>query len=254
MKTSLIDKIALVTGGSRSLGKEVALQLAKDGADVIITYKNQKTAAESVVEEIKAMGRKSASVQVDLNGTRELPKLEEEIQKILSNWGQEKFDILINNAGVISNKPLHILSEEDLDNQYNTNYKSVVFLTQRLLNHLSDGGRVINIGSGTTRFAFQPLVGYGPIKAAVEVFTMYLAKILGERKITANVVSPGALDTDFNAEIFSNPDVTGYVASQTALGRVGLPTDVSGVISFLSSEAGGWINGQRIEVSGGYHL
>lgn len=251
---TLSKKTALVTGGSRSLGKAIALTLAQDGADVIITYNTQKEAAESVVSEIQSIGRQAMALQVNLAGMAEIDALVEQVNSGLNEWGANGLDILVNNAGVISQKPLEFLSEEDLDRQYSTNYKSVVFLSQKLIPHLNEGGRIINVGSGTTRFAFPPLVGYAPIKSAVETFTLYLAKILGEKKITANVVSPGALDTDFNADIFQNEEVVNFVASQTALGRVGLPSDVSGVVSFLCSEKGGWINGQRIEISGGYHL
>lgn len=252
---TLSNKIALVTGGSRSLGQAVAIRLAEAGADVVLTYRSQQGAAAETVAHIQALGRRAAALPVDLTGTANISAFAESFRKILAEWGHDRFDILVNNAGIICQKPFAHVSEEDLDAQYETNFKSVFFLSQELLNDLNDGGRIINIGSGTTRTAFGPLIAYATIKSAVESLTQYLAKELGGRQITANVVSPGALDTDFNHDLFQgNPEARGYIASITALGRVGLPTDVAGVITFLCTDEGGWISGQRIEVSGGAYL
>ncbi len=253
--STLENKVALVTGGSRSLGKAVALRLAKAGADVCITYRSQAEAAQAVVAEIEAMGRKATALQVDLEGTDNIASFVEQFRGVLETWGTDKFHILINNAGILSRKPFAVVSEADLDAQYNTNFKSVFFLTQQLVNDLADGGRIINLGSGTTRTAFGPLIAYATIKAAVELLSQYLAKELGPRHITVNAVSPGALDTDFNKDLFeSMPQATDYIASITALGRVGVPQDVEGVIAFLCSDEAGWITGQRLEISGGAYL
>ena len=253
--TTLENKVALVTGGSRSLGKETALRLASLGADVCITYRAQSIAAQETVDEIERMGRKAVALQVDLSGTAQIDSFLKQFEAVLQEWGSDKFDILVNNAGILSQKPFEYVSEADLDAQYNTNFKSVFFLTQALLAMLQDGGRIINLGSGTTRTAFLPLIAYATIKSAVELLTQYLAKHLGERQITVNTVSPGALDTDFNKELFdSNPGAKDYIASITALGRVGVVQDVAGVIAFLCTEEAQWITGQRLEISGGAYL
>lgn len=252
---TLENKVALVTGGSRSLGKAVALRLAKAGAHVCLTYHSQAGAAEQTVAEIVALGRKAAAFQVDLEGTANLATFVEQFKGILDEWGSDKFDILVNNAGTLCRKPFAMVTEADLDAQYNTNFKSVFFLTQHLVNDLRDGGRIINLGSGTTRTALEPLIAYATMKSAIELLTQYLAKELGRRQITVNVVSPGALDTDFNKELFeARPGAKDHIASITALGRVGVPQDVAGVIAFLCTAEAGWITGQRLEVSGGAHL
>lgn len=251
----LENKVALVTGGSRSLGKETALRLAALGADVCLTYHSQSEAAQQTVAEIEGMGRKAIALQADFAGTAHIAAFVEQFRGVLREWGIEKFDILVNNAGVLTRKPFPYVSEEDLDAQYNTNFKSVFFLTQTLVNDLRDGGRIINLGSGTTRTAFSPLIAYATIKSAVELFTQYLAKELGQRQITVNTVAPGALDTDFNKELFSErPEARDYIASITALGRVGVAEDAASVIAFLCTDGGRWITGQRLEVSGGAYL
>lgn len=252
---ALENKVALVTGGSRSLGKEVALRLARLGADVCLTYHSQAEAAQQTVAEIEAMGRKAAALQVDLQGTANIAAFVEQFRGVLNEWDRDKFDILVNNAGILCRKPFAAVSEADLDAQYETNFKSVFFLTQQLGDDLQDGGRIINLGSGTTRTAFGPLIAYATIKSAVELFTQYLAKELGQRQITVNVVAPGALDTDFNKDLFEEaPGAKDYIASITALGRVGVAQDAAGVIAFLCTDQAGWITGQRLEVSGGAYL
>lgn len=251
----LETQVALVTGGSRSLGKETALRLAKLGADVCLTYHSQAEAAQQTVAEIERMGRKSAALQADFGSTAHIASFVEQFRGVLRDWGTDKFDILVNNAGILTRKPFAFVSEADLDAQYNTNFKSVFFLTQALIGDLCDGGRIINLGSGTTRTAFAPLIAYATMKSAVELFTQYLAKELGQRQITVNAVAPGALDTDFNKELFSErPEARDYIASITALGRVGVAEDAAGVIAFLCTDAARWITGQRLEVSGGAYL
>lgn len=252
---TLSGKTALVTGGSRSLGKAIALRLADMGASVVITYRTQAEQAAETVAAIHAKGQRATALQVDLTTTEELDALIARFRGILKEWSVAGFDILINNAGITSHTAFSEMTEEDVDRLYGVNFKSVFFLTQRLLDDLNDGGTIINIGSGTTRFVVPHLAAYAALKGAVEVFTRYLARALGPRQITVNVVSPGALDTDFNADIFaSNPGITDYLASVTALGRVGLASDVDGVVGFLCTEEARWITGQRLEVSGGMFL
>ncbi len=248
------NKTALITGGSRGLGREIALRLGAQGTDVILTYRQERDRAQSVVDELQNSGRKAASVQVELNGTGQLDALCARVSGILEEWNAG-LDILIPNAGVLTMKSFGELTEEDLDRQYQVNYKSLFFLLQRLIPRLSDGGRIVTIGSGTTHHAFLPLIGYAPLKAAVETLTVYLAQLLGSRGITVNAVAPGALDTDFNAPLFeAMPAVPGYIGQQTALSRIGMPTDVVGVVAFLCSDEARWITGHRLDVSGGFKL
>jgi NAD(P)-dependent dehydrogenase (short-subunit alcohol dehydrogenase family) len=254
--SDLIGKIALVTGGSRSLGKSIALKLADRGADVVITYRTKENDANEVVRAIEAKGRRAAALQVDLDGTADLPRFLERLKDELNErTGRSELDILVNNAGITRAGVIGQVSEADYDAIMNTNLKSVFFLTQALLPSLRDGGRIILIGSGLSRFSLPPYIVYAASKAALATFAQYMAKTLGPRGITANVVAPGALDTDFNRAAFeANPGVVEAIASNTAGGRVGLPQDVDGVVAFLASDEAGWITGQRIEVSGGMFL
>ncbi|MCB9743669.1 MAG: SDR family oxidoreductase [Alphaproteobacteria bacterium] len=251
---ALTDRVALVTGGSRGLGRHIALCLAAAGADVLLTFNRQGAEAAEVVAEIEALGRRARAVQADFSAPGAVGALVEAVEGALADWGAG-LDILIHNAGVDSHVPLQAVTEEALERQWAVNYKAPFLLTQALLPRMRDGGRVLAIGSGTTRFTLPTLVGYAPIKAAVEVFMRHVAKIAGARGITANAVSPGALETDFTAPTFAAmPQMRGVIAQNTALGRVGEVEDVGGVVVFLCSEAGRWVTGQRIEVSGGMFL
>ncbi len=252
----LAGTIALVTGGSRNIGRETALALAGRGADVVITYRENADMAADVVAEIDALGRRSAAIGVDLTGTAELDRFESDFDAALTEWGADRFDILVNNAGTLRIGMFDMITEDDLDAVFDTNYKSVFFLTQRLAPKLNDGGRIINLGSGTAGIAFGPLVSYGPLKAALQSLTTYLAAHLGPRNITVNAVAPGGLDDDFNAELFDEvfPPARDYIRSNTAVGRIGMPDDVSGVIAFLAGPAAAFISGAVLPVDGGYHL
>lgn len=256
MTETLSGKIALVTGGSRGIGKETALELGKKGADVVVTYRAQAEAAAETVAELEALGVRAAALQVDLNGTAGLDDLVAAFEAQLSAWGRSDFDILVNNAGALRIGTFDVITEDDLDAMYNTNYKSVVFLTQRLGGKIAEGGRIVNLGSGTAKIAFGPLISYGPLKAAIQSLTLYWAGFFGSRGITVNAVAPGGLDDDFNAQLFNEimPGARDYIASQTAMGRVGLPDDVAGVIAFLAEPAASFISGAIINVDGGYHL
>ena len=255
MNATLEGKIALVTGGSRNVGRETALALGKMGADVVVTFVQNQAGAIKTVEDLKAQGVRGKAIQVDLNGTSQVESFVKNFKSVLSEWGRSDFDILVNNAGIIKLGTFDAIAEEDLDALYQTNYKSVFFLTQKPIGYLADGGRIINLGSGTAGIAFAPLVGYGPLKAAIQSLTLYLASFLGERKITVNAVAPGGLDDDFNAGLFEQmSSAKDYIASNTALGKIGKPNDVGSVIAFLCTEEASFISGAVIPIDGGYHL
>jgi NAD(P)-dependent dehydrogenase (short-subunit alcohol dehydrogenase family) len=252
----MTSKIALVTGGSRGLGKDMALRIAEKGNHVVITYVSQKEAAEKVVKEIEKMGKQAVALPFDANkisSITDFVKIYE--QKIQKKWNINKFDFLINNAGVGANITFENATEEDFDRFMNIHFKSVYFLTQQLLPFINDGGRIINVSSGTTKYSVPGYSIYASMKGAIETFTRYLAKDLGSRGITVNVVAPGPVETDFNNGGNRDfPERKKMLASRAALGRVGLAKDIGGVVAFLCSDDGGWINGQRIEVSGGMNL
>ena len=252
----MANKIALITGGSRGLGKDMALRLAQHGHNIVITFVSQKQGAEDVVKEIEATGRQAMSLHLDTNNIASLTDFINEFRETLqAKWNESSFDFLINNAGIGATIPFAQVTEADFDKFMNIHFKSVYFLTQRLLPLINDNGRVINISTGTTRFCVPGYSIYASMKGAIEVFTRYLAKEVGARGITANVVAPGPVETDFNSGGNRDiPERNKFLASLTALGRVGLAKDIGGVIAFLCSEDGSWINGQRIEVSGGINL
>lgn len=252
----MANKIALVTGGSRGLGKDMALRLDAHGHDVVITYQSQKEAAEEVVKEIESHGQQAAALHFDANDFLSLEKFVQQFKELLqSKWNTQQFDFLINNAGIGATIPFAQVTEDVFDKFMNIHFKSVYFLTQQLLPSMNDNGRIINISTGTTRFCVPGYSVYASMKGAVEVFTRYLAKEVGARGLRVNVVAPGPVETDFNSGGNRDiPERKKLLASQSALGRVGLPKDIGGVIAFLCSEDGGWINGQRLEVSGGINL
>lgn len=251
-----MSKIAIVTGGSRGLGKDMALQLAKKGNNVILTYVTNKDLADGVVAEIEAIGQKAAALYLDMGSTTGLTAFVDELQKTLAEkFNDNKFDFLINNAGMGATIPFLQATEEDFDRFMNVHFKSIYFLTQKLVAIMNDGGQIINISTGTTRFANPGYSIYASMKGAIEVFTRYLAKELGARRIRANVVAPGPIETDFNGAFIRNtPQAKAMMGANTALGRVGEATDIGGVVAALCSDEMYWVNGQRIEVSGGINL
>ncbi|GAB4061832.1 SDR family NAD(P)-dependent oxidoreductase [Uliginosibacterium sediminicola] len=249
-------KIAIVTGGSRGLGKNTALHLARKGVDVIITYRSQQAEAEAVVTEIAALGGKALALQLDVGNSKSFGDFAAQVQAALAtHWQREKFDHLVNNAGIGIYGGIADTTEAQFDELVNIHLKGTFFLTQALLPLIADGGRIVNISSGLTRFAFPGFAAYASMKGAIEVLSHYMAKELGARGITVNVVAPGAIETDFGGgQVRDNAQMNSMIASLTALGRVGLPDDIGGAISALLSEDNRWVNGQRIEVSGGIFL
>lgn len=250
------NKIALVTGGSRGLGRNMATALAKKGIDVILTYHTNKDAADKVVSEIQSLGRSAFALQLDTTDMRQFDTFFKDATTLLQEkTGENHFDFLINNAGTALYAPIGDVTVEQMDRIYNIHYKGTFFFTQKALPFLNDGGGIVNISSGLTRIIVPGSSVYGSLKSAVETFTRYLAKELGGRKIRANVVAPGAIETDFGGgHVRDNKEINQHIASVTALGRVGLPEDIGGVVAFLCTEEAYWITGQRIEVSGGQSL
>ncbi len=250
------QKIALVTGGSRGLGKNMAISLALKEIDVVITYNTNEQEALNVVAEIEKLGQKAKAFQLDAGNIKSFDTFILQVTNYLEEqYGNRNFDFLINNAGTALYAPFVNTSEEQLDAAFNIHYKGVFFLTQKALPFINSGGRIINISSGLTRFSVAGSSVYGSMKGAIEVLTRYLAKELGPKGIAANVVAPGAIETDFGGgHVRDNKDLNTQIAGVTALGRVGLPNDIGGVVAFLCSEDARWITGQRIEVSGGMNL
>jgi NAD(P)-dependent dehydrogenase (short-subunit alcohol dehydrogenase family) len=253
---STINKIALVTGGSRGLGKNMALALADKGIDVVLTYHSNKQEADKVVSEIQSKGRSAVAFQLDASDIKSFEEFFKRVTEYLkAQKGSTNFDFLVNNAGTALHASFTETTEEQLDTMFNIHYKGVYFFTQKALPFINDGGRIINISSGLARFSFPGTSAYGSMKGAIEVLTRYLAAELGSRGITANVVAPGAIATDFGGgRVRDNKELNGRIAGLTALGRVGLAEDIGGVVAFLCTEEARWINGQRIEASGGMML
>jgi NAD(P)-dependent dehydrogenase (short-subunit alcohol dehydrogenase family) len=251
----MTDKIAIITGGSRGLGRNTAVNLARRGVDIIFTYRANEKEAESLIREVEAVGRKATAFRLDTGDTSAFDAFVAEVRKTLESWGRDRFDYLVNNAGNSQHIDFDKVTEADFDAVVNVHFKGVYFLTQKLLPLINDGGRIVNISSGLARVSLPGSSVYGAAKGAVEVLTRYMAKELGPRGITANVVAPGAIQTDFSGGMVrDNPEVNKMVANMTALGRAGVPDDIGLMIAALLSDENRWVNGQRIEVSGGMAL
>jgi NAD(P)-dependent dehydrogenase (short-subunit alcohol dehydrogenase family) len=251
-----MNKIALVTGSSRGLGKSTALNLAKKGVDVIVTYHSNGEEAKKVVAEVEELGAKAVALQLDTANTKTFDGFAEQVaQSLQDRWQTDRFDFLVNNAGTGIYASFAETTEEDFDHLMNIHVKGVFFLTQKLLPLINDGGRIVNLSSGLTRMTLPGYGAYASMKGAIEVLTRYMAKELGARQIAVNTVAPGAIETNFGGgAVRDNPEVNKFLASVTALGRVGLPDDIGGAIASLLSEDNQWVNAQRIEVSGGQSL
>ncbi len=249
-------KVTLVTGGSRGLGKDMAIQLAKKGFDVIVTYQSKKDAANAVVAEIKAMGQQATALQLDVAKSKTYDYFISEVKTALeSDFRTDKLHSLVNNAGVGTYASFANTTEEQFDDMVNIHLKAAFFLTQKLLPIISDGGCIINVSSGLARFSFANYSAYGIMKSGIESLSRYQALELGHRKIRVNTLAPGAIETDFGGgAVRDNPELNTMLASSTALGRVGLPDDIGSVVAFLCSDEAKWINAQRIEVAGGVYI
>jgi NAD(P)-dependent dehydrogenase (short-subunit alcohol dehydrogenase family) len=250
------NKIAVVTGSSRGLGKSTALNLAKKGVDVIVTYHSNAEEATKVVAEIELIGAKAVALQLDTANTKTFDDFALQVQQLLqTKWQTDHFDFLVNNAGTGGYASFADTTEEDFDHLMNIHVKGVFFLTQKLLPLINNGGRIVNLSTGLTRIILPGYAAYASMKGAMETLTKYMAKELGPRKIAVNIVAPGAIETDFGGGgVRDNPEINQYLASQTALGRVGLPDDIGGAIASLLSADNQWVNAQRIEISGGQSI
>jgi NAD(P)-dependent dehydrogenase (short-subunit alcohol dehydrogenase family) len=249
------NKIALITGGSRGLGRAIATQLAHSGADVALTYRETRDEAEAVAAEIRALGRCAVALQLDVARSETFAPFAAELRAALnSTWDRPTFDFLINNAGINRSAPFAEMAEAAVDELFAVHFKGAFFLTQRLLPLLADGGRIVNLSTGLTRFTTPGYAAYASMKGAVEVLTRYLAKELGDRRISVNTVAPGIIETDFTKESLSRPGMRDHLTGTIALGRIGVPEDIGRAVDVLCSEGGRWINGQRVEASGGMFL
>lgn len=254
--TNGINKIALITGGSRGLGKNSALQLAKKGFDVIITFQSQKEEAEKTVNEIIAEGRKASFVQLDLSNISSFDTFAKNLENTLKNdFGTDKFDALVNNAGSGYHATISETTEAGFDAMSDIHLKAPFFLTQKLLPLLNDGGSIVNTSSGLSRFSYSGYAAYAIMKAGIDGLTRYQAVEFGSRKIRVNSVAPGAIETDFGGGfVRDNKELNDMISNMTPLGRVGKPDDIGSVVAFLCSDESKWVNGQRIEASGGIHI
>ncbi|SDL88773.1 SDR family oxidoreductase [Sediminibacillus halophilus] len=250
------QKIALVTGGSRGLGKNSAIALSRKGIDVIITYHSRKKDAEAVVKEIEDNGRKAAALQLDTGVVSSFETFVSQLSNVLKEkWDREQFDILVNNAGFGIHVPVTETTEEQFDSMMNVQFKGVFFLSQKLFPLIADNGRVVNVSTGLTRFVIEGFGAYAAMKGAIEVLTKYMAKEWGKRGIRVNTVAPGAIATDFGAgAVRDNHQMREFIGSETALGRVGEPDDIGGVVASLCTDEMGWVNATRLEASGGQML
>ena len=250
------SKITLITGGSRGLGRNTALSLARKGGDVILTYQSRHEDAESAVAEIRAAGRKAVALRLDAGNVSGFDAFAGQVRDALrTEWSRDSFDHLVNNAGFGEPAPFAQTTEETFDRLMNVHLKGPFFLTQKLLPLLADGGRIVNLSSGLARYSLPGMAAYAVMKGGVEVLTRYLAKELGPRGIAVNTVAPGAIETDFGGgAVRDNPTYNRTVAQATALGRAGVPDDIGPMIAALLSEDDRWINGQRLEVAGGAYL
>jgi NAD(P)-dependent dehydrogenase (short-subunit alcohol dehydrogenase family) len=248
-----MSKIALVTGASRGLGRNTALSVARKGGDVVVTYHSRAEEAEAVVAEIVAMGRKAAAIQLDVGNVSTFPGFVDRLRQVLADtWQRADFDHLVNNAGHGEMAMIADTTEAQFDHLVNVHFKGVFFLTQALLPLIADGGRIVNLSTGLTRVSYPGFSAYAAAKGAIEILTVYLARELGSRGITANVVAPGAIETDFlGGAVRDMPDLNQVFADMIALGRVGVPDDIGPMIAGLLGPDNRWVTAQRIEVSGG---
>lgn len=250
------NQIALVTGSSRGLGKNMVQHLARKGVDVVVTYRSNKAEADAVADEARSGGVKAAVLQLDVADSGSFAGFAQQLRTTLKEeWQRDDFDYLVNNAGIGIHATFADTSESQFDELFRIHLKGPFFLTQTLLPLLADGGRILNVSSGLARFSLPGYAAYAAMKGGVEVMTRYMAKELGARGISVNTIAPGAIETDFGGgAVRDNAQLNQFVASITGLGRAGLPDDIGGAVAALLTSESNWINGQRIEVSGGMFL
>lgn len=251
-----MSTVSIITGGSRGLGRNTAVSIARDGGDVILTYRNGADEAQAVVAEIEALGRKAVALPLDVTDTASFRTFADNVRRVLSTtWGRDTFNHLVNNAGQGEMAVFSETTEAQFDALFNTHVKGVFFLTQALLPLLADGGSIVNFSSGLTRVSTAGFSAYSAAKGAVEILTLYMAKEFAARGITVNTVAPGAIETDFlGGAVRDMPDLNTQFASMTALGRVGVPDDIGPMVAALLKPANRWVTAQRIEVSGGQSI
>ncbi|HWA34196.1 MAG TPA: SDR family oxidoreductase [Cyclobacteriaceae bacterium] len=254
--TSNAGKVALITGGSRGLGKDMAIQLANKGFDVIITYHTKSSEAAKVVSEVVNAGRKATAIQLDVSDSKTFDAFVKQVKQSLKDYFKtERIFALVNNAGTGTYTTIAETSEAIFDSMVNIHLKAPYFITQKLLPVIADGGSIVNISSGLARFSYPNYAPYAIMKAAIESLSRYQAQEWGSRGIRVNTVAPGAIATDFGGgAVRDNPELNAMIAKTTALGRVGLADDIGGVVAFLCSDDAKWVNAQRIEVAGGVHI
>ncbi len=252
----MTQQIAIVTGGSRGLGRSMVLHLADHGVDSIFTYRSAREQAEEVVRAVAAKGRRAIAVRLEVGDSAGFPAFVDAVRTQLREvWQRDTFDFLVNNAGHGQWAPFADTTEAQFDALVRVHLKAPFFLTQQLLPLVADGGRILNVSTGLARFTFPGYAAYAAVKGGVEVLTRYMAKELGARRITVNTLAPGAVETDFGGgAVRDNADINRLIASETALGRVGLPDDIGNAVALLLSPEAAWINGVRLEVSGGQSL
>jgi NAD(P)-dependent dehydrogenase (short-subunit alcohol dehydrogenase family) len=248
--------IALITGGSRGLGRSMALHLAERGTDVILTYLGAADSAAEVVASIKRKGRRALALPLDVRDTPSFGAFAERLgSELPTHFGCERLYALVNNAGIGAHASFSETTEAQFDELVAVHLKATFFLTQKLLPLIEDGGRILNLSSGLARFTLPGYSAYASMKGGIEVLTRYMAKELGSRRITANTIAPGAIETDFGGGVVrDNSQLNQAIAAQTALGRVGLPDDIGAAVALLLSPESAWMTGQRIEVSGGQSI
>lgn len=251
-----MSTVTVITGGSRGLGRNAALHLARKGHHAVLTYHSRKDEADAAVAEIEQAGAKAVALQLDTRDTASFPAFAESLADVLKKtWDRTTFDHLVNNAGFGAYKSVADTTEDDLDAMLDVHVKGVFFLTQKLLPHIEDGGKILNVSSGLARFALPGFSAYAIAKGGVEVMTRYLAKELGDRRIAVNTLAPGAIETDFGGGMVrDNDEINQFVASTTAMGRAGLPDDIGGAVAAILTGDTGWMTAQRIEVSGGQNI
>jgi NAD(P)-dependent dehydrogenase (short-subunit alcohol dehydrogenase family) len=252
----MTKKIALITGGSRGLGQNAALHLAKAGVDVVITYRQARVQADDVVSQVEALGGKAAALQLDTTQTTSFADFADQLRQTLNDaWQRQDFDFLVNNAGTGVHRSFEETTEADFDAMFFVHLKGVFFLTQTLLPMLAQNGRILNVSSGLARFSIPGYSAYAVMKGGIEVLTRYLAKELGPRGIAVNTLAPGAIETDFGGGfVRDNEGLNKMIAGMTAMGRVGQPDDIGAAVASLLTSHSQWITAQRIEVSGGQSI